>query len=571
MSDNKANVAQLLNTTAGRRALGSASSVFFDSHYLKMRKAPHRTNWLKTIDRLEAEAKQSNDKKKLLVLAPRSHGKSLLAISYAVRKICMDRNISILFISASAGQAEKRVRLIKQYLDDDKIVGDWANGEDMPKFRDKDSKWTSTQLYVQRNGTSVDPTIEAIGVGGKITGAHVDIVIFDDLEDDLTTASAGVRSKTREWLGATVTPILNQGGLMLVIGTRKHDDDLYSHMKNDPTFEVIEDPAILKWPEKYEYIIEADSRGREVLKGVKVEGDYEVLWPEFRPIEYLLMERRSMGATLFAREMMNQPLALESAVIKPEWVKRNAQTNYSLGTFPPNLDISECTVVQSWDLSIESDSKKAAKNDSDFTVGYTLCRDEQGNVWVIDVFRDRGLTQTEILNAISSMYNKFSDYVRCVIVEKNSFGNLYVNQLQRTSMPVKGIAMTRHNALKVGIHKVAVLFENNFIKFPIGDERSRNVMDEFINEASLFPVAKHDDLLDSLYHGLNELQKSFGDYSIAIGEVILNHKGERIAGNNTHGDVVTQVLNEKGITKNDDIDEWSEEDRLVAMRFGLID
>ena len=563
---------ELINTSEGRRALSGASSVFFDSYYLKMMKAAHRTNWLKTIDRLEKEAKEANDKKKLLVLAPRSHGKSLLAISYCVRKICMDRNVSILFISASAGQAEKRVRLIKQYLDNDKIVSDWANGTDTPKFKDKDSKWTSTQLYVKRDGSSVDPTLEAIGVGGKITGAHVDIVVMDDLEDDLTTASPGVRAKTRDWLAGTVTPILNQGGMLLVIGTRKHDDDLYAHMKNDPTFEVIEDPAILKWPESYEYVIEKDPKGREVLKGVSVEGEYKVLWPEFRPIEYLLMERRSMGSTLFAREMMNQPLDLENSIIKQEWVEASKLGNYTLGTLPSNVDITECTVIQSWDLSIESDAKKAAQKDTDFTVGYTLARDEQGFIYVIDVFRDRGLTQNQILNAITSMYNRWSTYVRSVVVEKNSFGNLYIQQLQKTTMPVKPVAMTRHNSLKLGIHKLAVMFENGFIKFPSGDERSRLIVDAFSEEASLFPVASHDDMLDSLYHGINELNKSFGDYSIAIGNVVLNSKGESIAGKSSTHSPVTETLGEMGITTDaDNPQNWSEEDKLIAMRFGILD
>ena len=242
-----------------------------------MTAADHRTKCLEKIEDLEKEAKETNSKKKLLVLHPRGHGKSLLAISYCLRKICTNRNTSILFISASAGQAEKRVRLIKQFLESDKVVEDWASG-DMVPFKGSESKWTSTQLYVQREGASVDPTLEAIGSGGKITGAHVDIVIIDDLEDDITTSSAGVRAKTREWLNATVMPILNQGGMMLVIGTRKNADDCYAHMKADPTFAVIEDPAIIEWPKNFEYDVERDKTGREVLKGVKVEGDYKDLW-----------------------------------------------------------------------------------------------------------------------------------------------------------------------------------------------------------------------------------------------------------------------------------------------------
>ena len=221
----------LIATPQGRKALSHASPQFFDSYYLGMSNVAFRNNWLETIDELEKEGKETNLKKKLLVLAPRNHGKSFLAISYCLRAICVNRNVRILFISASANQAEKRVRLIKQSLMSQKII------EDFGDFKGEDTKWSSTQIYVKRDEKSVDPTLEAVGSGGKITGAHVDIVVLDDVEDDITVSSPSTRAKTRDWLRGTITPILNNGGLMLVIGTRKHRDDLYAHMLSDATFE----------------------------------------------------------------------------------------------------------------------------------------------------------------------------------------------------------------------------------------------------------------------------------------------------------------------------------------------
>jgi hypothetical protein len=531
-----------------------------------MQAANHRNNWLNTVDSLHAQAKETNDKKKLLVLAPRGHGKSLLAISYCVRQICLDRNVSILFISASAGQAEKRVRLIKQFLDSDKIVEDWANGNEVPTFKGADTKWTSTQLYVQRDGASVDPTLEAIGSGGKITGAHVDIVVIDDLEDDLTTASPGVRQKTRDWLGATVTPILNQGGMMLVIGTRKNEQDCYAYMKNDPTYKVIEDNAILKWPETFSYETEMDEKGNEFLKGVKVEGDYKVLWPEFRPIEYLLTERRSMGSHLFAREMQNQVQSEDDAIIKRDWVDKAKRNSYSFNT-PPPINLSNCTVVCGWDLSIESDKKKAKSKDTDYTVGWCVARDKNGKIWVLDMFRERGITQQGIMNAIVSMYEKWSEYVKEVWVEKNSFGALYVQQLQRTSLPVKPVIMTAKNALRNSIHHIAVLFENELIRLPYADAYCQNKIDTFCDEAVAYPRGGHDDTLTSLVHSLDAVKKVGNTYSIAVGDKVLNHLGENIA-QSENSDAIAQALQEVGINKSDDIDE----DDPYASRFmGLFD
>jgi len=561
------NLNELIATREGRRALAIASPIFFDSYYLGMQAAKHRTGWLEKIEDMQHHASNTNTKSKLLVLSSRGHGKSLLAISYCVRQICLNRNTSILFISASAGQAEKRVRLIKQFLESDKVLEDWADGEDMPAFKGPDTKWTSTQMYVKRDGASVDPTLEAIGSGGKITGAHVDIVVIDDLEDDLTTASAGVRQKTRDWLAATVTPILNQGGMMLVIGTRKNADDIYAHMIKDPTFQVIEDAAIKKWPESFNYITKVDAKGNEFIEGVEVKGDYEVLWPEFRPIEYLLMERRTMGSHLFAREMQNQVQSEDDAIIKRDWVDRSKMTNYTFNT-PPPINLSNCTVVCGWDLSIEADKKKAKSKDTDYTVGWCIARDKNGKIWVLDMYRDRGITQQEIMNAIVSMYEKWQEYIKEIWVEKNSFGAIYVQQLQRTSLPVKPVVMTAKNALRNSIHHIAVLFENELIRLPYGDNYSQNKIDLFCDEAVAYPLGAHDDTLASFTHALSAVKKVGNTYSIAVGDKVLNHLGEDITENEAN-DAVSSALKEVGILKQDeDIDE---NDPYAGRFLGLFD
>jgi len=524
---NKDALNKLIGSAEGRRALSAASPIFFDKYYLKMTPAKHRSNWLNTIDRLESEAASSGQKKKLLVLSPRSHGKSLLSASFALRKICLNRNVSILFISASAGQAEKRVRLIKTFMDSPTVQEDWC-GEGCIPFEGGSAKFTATQIYVQRDGKSVDPTIEAVGAGGSITGAHVDIVIIDDLEDERTCASAGVRQKTRDWLAATVTPILNQGGLMLVIGTRKSGDDIYHHMINDPTFEVIQEPAIIKWPTTYEYIVERMESGREVLKDVVTSGDEEVLWPEFRDIKYLLMERRSMGSTLFEREMQNKIIAAEDSVIKSDWIAECKTSTYTFDMYPPQLDLSKCVVAQGWDLAIESDAKKAAKKDSDFTVGWTIAKDTKtGIYWVLDVFRDRGLSQQKIMDEIVKMYNKHKDYVRRVAVEKNSFGALHVDALMKhTDLPVRGVIMSKKNSLKIKIHRLAVLFENKLVRFPYMDENCRQIMNAFEEEAISWPFAKHDDTLTSLKWAIEEVDSNSGNYSVSFGTQMYGADGE---------------------------------------------
>ncbi|MCA9642162.1 MAG: hypothetical protein KC492_15755, partial [Myxococcales bacterium] len=171
---------ELLETPAGRRALSRASPVFFDTTYCGMRAAPHRTRWLDTIDRVWQEARTTGRKRKVLFLAPRYHGKSEAGISIALRAICLDRNVRILWISEALDPAAKRLRRLKTLLRSELVLQDWCTAPDegFGPWRDSDEdKWTSDQIYVARDLQSIDPTMCAVGAGGAVTGGHFDLII----------------------------------------------------------------------------------------------------------------------------------------------------------------------------------------------------------------------------------------------------------------------------------------------------------------------------------------------------------------------------------------------------------
>ncbi len=452
------------------------------------------------------------------------HGKSLLSVSFVLRQLCLDRNASILYISATLGQAEKRVRLIKQYLDDEKLQGDWCQAPYLPFFA-AGSKETATQIYITRSGKSIDPTLEAVGAGGSVTGAHTNIIIIDDLEDEKTVNSPGLRQKTREWIGGTLMPILNQGGLMIVIATRKHEDDAYHHMKNDPTWTVIEESAIEEWPTSYEYQFEKDKNGKDILRGVKWEGG-KVLWPEFRPMDFLLMEKRTMGSLLFEREMQNNVIGAEDAIIKENWIKSCLTNSYTFDHPPPLLNLDKCNIIQAWDLALQTDAKKAQKNDNDWSVGWTMAKDNKtGIIYVLDAIKFRGVSQQTLVDNIENFYDKWGDVVHKVVVEVNAFGALYFDTIKARGIPIKGVKMTAKNNLKNGIHKIAQKFETGLIRLPIGDNICSQFVEYFTDEAVKFPFGKHDDALCAFLHGLNEIDTVFR-YEVSVGNKIIGDDGE---------------------------------------------
>ena len=497
----KDNTAPLLPATpADRRTLSLASVSFFDSYYCGMRYAPHREEWFNRFETTWNTARDAGDKGRLLVLAPRDHGKTEAAITFTVRAICLNRDVRILWICESAAQAEKRMRRVKHLLRSPRIREDWAEGSGLPSFEGEESPWTNTQVYVPRPTHSVDPTLSSIGCGGAITGAHYDLVLSDDLESDLSCHTHAARSKTKRWFKATVLPMLSKKGMFVMIGTRKHHDDLYSSVLEDPSWSVENKAAILKWPEKFSFKTKLEG-GREVISGVDVVGPYAVLWPAERPLEYLLRERRSMGAQLFAREFLNQVQADEAAPFKWEWIEaaKARGAEFSLYELPP----VELEIVQGWDFSLVSSVAHAEKRDTDYTVGTTWGRDPKtGDHYLLGLWRKRGLTPAQLQSAVVSEYERFGGAVRSVAVERNAFGEIhYVGLASSTDLPLVPHLTT--GAKKAdpwqGVASLSVLFERGKVILPTGAKRDREAIEPLCVELWGLGRESHDDCVLSLW------------------------------------------------------------------------
>lgn len=509
---------KLLSTPAGRRALSAASPQFFDSYYCGMRRAAHRDKWLNLFEDEVRRSRETGVKAKLLVLAPRDHGKTEAAITYATRALCLDRNIRILWISESQNQSEKRMRRVVSLLRSTRITEDWTTdpASGAGSFGSQEG-WRSNMIYLERSRDSVDASLECIGAGGAVTGGHFDLILCDDIQDDKNTYTAGVRQKTREWWRGTVSPMLSRGGAQIVIGTRKHHDDLFGHLIDDPTFRVVHDQAISSWPDRYEYVRAEDENGREIITGVDVEGG-ESLWPEERPLDYLLLERRAIGTRLFEREFQNNVTDESSAAFKMKWLDAALERGapYRLGEIPPQV----VDIVQGWDFSLVTDPKAAESRDTDFTVGITWGRDDQGNRYLIDIFRKRGMSPTELQAQVSGFYEKFGRRVRVVAVEKNAFGELHYLGLRRsTDLPLKAhITHARNKADPwEGVPALSVLAENGKIIFPSSRDSDRERIEPLIHELYSLGKARHDDTVMSLWIAETWLRKQGFTYTLDFG------------------------------------------------------
>lgn len=526
---------------AARRQASMRSPEFFDTYYAGMRFAEHRSRWLTEIIGSYADAQyahrasgtsgDSDDtRRKLLLLAPRDHGKSEVAMTTSALFICAQRGIRILFIGETQQKAAERLARVKAILESPRVVADWCSAPEVgwgpfigkkPGSRGSLCEWDKSRIRVLRDHEDATPTVQTAGLGGALTGGHFDVIILDDPESRESVRSAAVRAFHKDWLRSTVLPMLNAGGVIVMIGTRKHHDDLYSMALSDPTWAVVTDVAIQRYPDSAQPVYGIDEEGRSVIKDWKLKGESSVLWPEERPIKRLLTQRVEMTETAFDREMQNKVVDDETALFKMPHLQaacdRGAGIMLYRGPWAAlGLDNGGLLVVQAWDPAFAMNKAKAERNDTDFAVGVTLgiCV-VTGTRYIMGMSRSRGDSALVKARAVGREYRRFAPpdesaslltrvqngWCVGVAMEGNAAGEIQRMQaFAETGVPV--IGRTTGPEVRdpfTGVPALSALFEGGHYVFPWGDAESRRLMSTLVTELHELGFAAHDDTVLALW------------------------------------------------------------------------
>jgi phage terminase large subunit-like protein len=180
---------------------------------------------------------------------------------------------------------------------------------------------------------------------------------------------------------------------------------------------------------------------------------------------------------------------------------------------------------------LKTDKKSAEEQDSDYTVGITLGKDEKGNHYLLSMFRDRGLTPSQIYQAIIDEYNKFKKLCHVISIEKNNFGQLHTFTLQKnTDLPIKEHVTTagNKNSAWIGVPSLTTLFENGKMILPSKTPEDLDKSDLLCTELYGLGKEKHDDTVMSLWIAVSAMREADFQYSIAIGDEAFDAHGEKI-------------------------------------------
>jgi len=415
---------------------------------------------------------ESTDYDRISILAPRGHAKSTwLSVIYPIWKIVNNRDIKIIIVSDTGDQAEMFLRAVKDELEaNERLIDDFGVFYEKPKTGNP-NVWKACDITVSRCIRSKEPTIICGGTGKRIVGRRADLIIVDDPLNDENTENNRQRQKTLRWFRKTLTPIVNPDtGKIIVIGTRKHPQDLHWELGRN-------------------------SRYRQFVFKALGEDGKTPLWPERWPLDRLLREKEEIGSLVFAQEYQNEPVSDETSFFRREWIERC----YSYNSVMVTHYTGDMPVFTGWDLSVVADRERAELKNSDYTVGITLALGDDGTRHILDIYRERGLTPGQILSVITSKARDFNPAL--ITLENNLFQCLYEqNLITTTDLPVIGHTTGREKMdVFKGVPSLSVLFENGKYILPRGDERSSRMTDVLTNELVGLGVETHDDTVMALW------------------------------------------------------------------------
>src|SRR5579871_6424147 len=198
-----------------------------------------------------------------------------------------------------------------------------------------------------------DGWMEAVGVGGSITGKGAHLMVVDDpIKNAEEADSPLMREKTWDWFNSTAYTRLEPGGVCVVIVTRWHQDDMVGRIIK----EMAENPAAEKWTViNLPALAVTDEQPFPHGIGRKTG---EALWPARYDLTALTRIRNRLTTRWWNALYMQRPTPPEGGMFKAEWLK--IQMEYPGFT----------KEVRYWDMA--STEQAAASSDPDWTVGVRL-------------------------------------------------------------------------------------------------------------------------------------------------------------------------------------------------------
>jgi predicted phage terminase large subunit-like protein len=342
---------------------------------------------------------------------------------------------------------------------------------------------------VNRWGTQGSGGCWATGIGGSVTGRSASLIIADDTVKGREEAES---PRTMEKLfsfyqGSLYTRLEPGHGSIIVVATRWSDDDLTGRLleleRNAPV-EARENWTIMDFP-----AISEDSGSRPPLPNhCEIVPDWRetgglALCPQRYDVPDLERIRLAVGAREWSALYQQRPAPLSGNMFNPDWWQY-----YESVDELPEMD----RIMLSVDCTFTSSS------DSDYVVGTVI--GQYGNrFYVLDMARSK----TDLGGTIGMILRLIEKHpISGTIIELAANGFAVYQTLQSRIPGLIGYKPGDRSKI-ARLSGIVPVVEAGNVYLPA----YVTWLDTFLNEFSLFPAAKNDDICDSVAQCINYLNQ----------------------------------------------------------------
>lgn len=420
---------------------------------------------------------------RLLVTLPFRHGKSLFGSTY----------FPAWYLNR---YPEKRV-ILSSYADE--FAERW--GGDVRQLIEQNPDKLSVHISkssAAKNRWDVDGHrggMKTAGVGGQLTGWGAHLFIVDDPVKDADEAHSLVQRENKwRWWNTVAQSRLEPGGVVLVIGTRYHEDDFIGRLLTEQKdrWTHINLPALAE---------DDDALGRH---------PGQALCPERYNENALAMIRNDITPSAWLSGYQQRPTPEGGGRFRRDdfryWSESETETPCYTLLPGKGADETDRIVVPKADCGrfVTVDTALSLKTSADYTVA---------GVWdiagwltpprliLVDILRVRmeGADHLHWLDDIKARYHP-----TWIGVEDVSLSMTLISQAQRAGLPVRRLKPEKD---KYGRSESAVVaLQNHRVYFP----KHLSWYGDFEHELLSFPAGTHDDQVDVFSYACREFMAGYG-------------------------------------------------------------
>jgi predicted phage terminase large subunit-like protein len=325
----------------------------------------------------------------------------------------------------------------------------------------------------------------SVGAGGSLTGRGADVMIIDDpIKNDKDAMSQKIRDNHFRWFQATAFTRLEPNGLIILMMTRWHEDDLAGRIIKDYAQPLISMDDLSAVNEKWLWInIPALAETNDILG--RAEGSS--LWERRFSMTKLEEIRNQIGDFWFSALYQQRPAPANGNIFRREHFKYFSSENDSYLLYA-NEGIKINILKDYLNIYATVDLASSISQRADYTVIMIFGLTSERDILILDIIREK-FEASSHLKLIESIYQKWEP--RSIGIEKVQYQISLIEAAKAKGYPVVSLIPDKDKLQR------ALPIVHQMKEGKVYFHKNAYWLNEFERELLNFPNSEHDDQVDA--------------------------------------------------------------------------